>query len=169
MRYAYADSPYLGQCKLYNHHHEEPWGCWDDPATHYNLVGHLMVTYPDGWAMSLSSPSLRTVLPMCPDDVRVGAWTKTFASFKPGVNPAYCWEPVIFRGGRRRTDKKELTVRDYLAAPITLQKGLTGAKPIIFCRWVLDLLGYQDGDEMVDLFPGSGVMGRVLAQGRLAI
>ena len=32
------------------------------------------------------------------------------------------------------------------------------------CRWVLDLLGYCDGDTIDDLFPGSGVMGRVASQ-----
>lgn len=35
--------------------------------------------------------------------------------------------------------------------------------------WVLDLLGYLDGDSLSDLFPGTGVMGRVLAQGRLSV
>ena len=34
-------------------------------------------------------------------------------------------------------------------------------------RWVADLLGYIEGDEMVDLFPGSGVMGGVIDQGVL--
>lgn len=79
------------------------------------------------------------------------------------------WEPVIFRGGRRRTDRTELTVQDHLSENITLLKGLTGVKPESFCRWILDLLGYQSTDELVDLFPGSGVMGRVLAQQRLAM
>lgn len=46
--------------------------------------------------------------------------------------------------------------------------GFFGAKPEKFCSWICDLLGYRHGvDELVDLFPGSGVMGRVLNQGRL--
>lgn len=94
---------------------------------------------------------------------------KPFASFKPGVNPAYCWEPVIFRGGRRRTDQTEVTVRDYLACPITLKRGLTGAKPEAFCLWIMDLLGYRGGDALIDLFPGTGVMSRVLDAGRFAL
>ena len=48
-----------------------------------------------------------------------------------------------------------------------MQKGLTGAKPERFCRWVANLLGYIDGDELVDVFPGTGIMGRTLAQGVL--
>jgi hypothetical protein len=50
---------------------------------------------------------------------------------------------------------------DVLAEPITLKRGLTGAKPEAFCEWVLDLLNVQGGDEVKDLFPGTGVMGSV--------
>ena len=53
--------------------------------------------------MSLHTPALKYILPMCPDDVRVIAWTKTFTSFKPSVGVAYTWEAVIVRSGRRRT------------------------------------------------------------------
>jgi hypothetical protein len=178
MRVAYADPPYLGCCGLYDHFHGDG-GCWDDPDTHQLLVARLADEYPDGWAMSLSSPSLRTILPMCPDDVRVAAWVKSFCAFKRGVRPCYAWEPVIFRGGRNPSaghphpppvkGGAQTTPKDFLSAPITLKKGLTGAKPEAFCAWVLDLLNYQPGDELVDLFPGTGVMGRVLAQGRLAV
>lgn len=35
-----------------------------------------------------------------------------------------------------------------------------GTKPAAFCRWVFDLLGAQAGDELVDLFPGSGGVAR---------
>jgi len=27
------------------------------------------------------------------------------------------------------------------------------------CAWIIDLLNVQDGDELVDLFPGTGAMG----------
>lgn len=158
MKFAYADPPYLGCCGLYKHHHPDG-RCWDDLATHRRLVSRLCDDYPDGWALSLHTPSLRDLLPLCPDDVRVGAWVKTFASFKPNVNPGYCWEPVIFYGGRdlgRDVD----TVRDFVSEPITLQRGLTGAKPERVCWWVFDMLGAEAGDEMHDLFPGSGAVTR---------
>lgn len=154
MRFAYADPPYLGCGKLYAAHHADAL-IWDNPETHRALVGRLCVEYPNGWAMSLSSPSLKTILPMCPDDCRVSAWVKPFAIFKPNVNPAYAWEPVIWRGGRKG-DRSRATVRDWVSANITLKKGLTGAKPPEFSLWLLDILGFVTGDEIDDLFPGTG-------------
>jgi hypothetical protein len=118
--------------------------------------------------MSLSSVSLRSILPLCPDDVRVGAWVKPFHAYKKGVRPAYSWEPVIFRGGRNPPAAPHAppakggtatTPKDFHSSNITLKKGLTGAKPSSFCDWVMDLLNVQPGDQIVDLFPGTGVMG----------
>ena len=57
-------------------------------------------------------------------------------------------------------------MRDHLACNITLKKGLVGAKPEAFCAWVLDLLGWEPDDELHDLFPGTGVMGRVIEMRR---
>lgn len=169
MRFGYADPPYLNCCAKYGHFHLSPFGCWDDPETHRFLISYLNHHYPDGWVLCLSAPSLRTLLPMTPDDVRVMPWAKSFASFKPGVGLAYTWEPVFIRGGRQIT-RDEPTVKDHLVEPITLQRGLTGAKPRRFCEWVLAALGYRDGeDELVDLFPGTGGMDVVLRQGRLAV
>lgn len=154
MRFAYADPPYLGCGRLYTAHHANAVA-WNDPETHRALVVRLCDEYPDGWAMSLISPSLKTILPMCPDDCRVSAWVKPFAIFKPNVNPAYAWEPVIWRGGRKG-DRSRATVRDWVSANITLKKGLTGAKPPEFSLWLLDILGFMAGDEIDDLFPGTG-------------
>jgi hypothetical protein len=44
-----------------------------------------------------------------------------------------------------------------------MKKGLPGAKPWRFCEWVLDGLNFQLGDTLDDLFPGTGVMGEVVA------
>lgn len=162
MRFAYADPPYLGCGRLYAAHHESALD-FDDPECHRQLISRLVDEYPDGWAMSLSTPSLRTILPMCPADCRVSAWVKPFAVFKPNVNPAYAWEPVIFRGGRKR-GRKEQTVRDWLACSIALRKGLTGAKPREFCRWIFDLLGATQGDEFDDLYPGTGAVSAAWAE-----
>lgn len=154
MRFAYADPPYLGQGKKLYGHPE-----WDDLHTHKQLIDWLCATYPNGWAMSASSPSLRSILPLCPEDARVAAWTKPFAIFKPNVNPAYAWEPVIFRGGRRG-DRTRPTVRDWFAHVITLKKGLTGAKPEPVCEWITTLLGALPEDQFDDIFPGTGAFGR---------
>lgn len=161
MRFAYADPPYLGCGSLYAKHHAEALA-WDNPETHRLLIEQLVADYPDGWAMSLSTPSLRTILPMCPEDCRVMAWVKPFAVFKPNVGVAYAWEPVVVRGGRRRTREQD-TVRDWLAENITLRRGLTGAKPAAFVHWMLDVLNAEPGDTVDDIFPGTGGCGQVIA------
>jgi hypothetical protein len=162
MRFAFADPPYYGCGKLYAAHHPDAMD-WDRLDTHRALLDRLAAEYPDGWAMSASSPSLRAILPLCPPDARVASWVKPFAIFKPNVNPAYAWEPVIFRGGRKR-DREAPTVRDWVAANITLKRGLTGAKPRDFCMWVFDLLGARAGDTMDDLFPGTGAVSAAWAE-----
>lgn len=153
MRFAYADPPYLGCGARYAKHHPQARD-YDDPEAHRALVARLVDEFPDGWVMSASTPSLKTILPMCPDDARVGAWVKPFAVFKPNVGTAYAWEPVIFRGGRKRT-RQQPTARDWVSANITLKKGLCGAKPPAFCAFVLDLLNVEATDSIVDMFPGT--------------
>jgi hypothetical protein len=156
MRFAYADPPYLGCGKLYAKHHADAQD-WDRPFTHQRLIEQLCFEFADGWAMSLSTPSLRTILPMCPDDCRVSAWVKPFAIFKPNVGVAYAWEPVIWRGGRLRTREQD-TIRDWVSASITLERGLTGVKPRLFCRWIFQLLNAERDDTLEDLFPGTGAV-----------
>jgi hypothetical protein len=145
VRVAYADPPYLGQAKKH-------YGPSAREVNHELLISHLQAF--DGWALSASSVSLRTLLPMCPEGVRVAAWVKPFASFKPNVNPAYAWEPVIFSPARGYP-RDELTVRDWLSASITLETGLAGVKPPPFWDWLFRLLGAAAGDCFFDLFPGS--------------
>lgn len=155
-RFAYADPPYIGQAK--RHYSHDP-RCAE--VDHAELIDRLCREFPDGWALSLSAPSLQQILALCPEDVRVMPWVKPFASFKPGVNPAYAWEPVIVRGGRKRT-RKQPTVRDWVSANITMKRGLSGAKPQGFCFWLFEVLNLEPGDEFVDLYPGSGAVTRAL-------
>lgn len=150
MRFAYADPPYVGQGHRYPEQQE---------VDHALLIAHLELEYPDGWALSCSSPSLKVILPICPPDVRVMAWVKPFAVFKPNVGVAYAWEPVIVHGGRRRT-RQQPTVRDWTSCNITLKKGLVGAKPEAFCYWLLDVLNFQEGDTLDDVYPGTGIVGQ---------
>ncbi len=102
-------------------------------------------------------------MPHCPPDTRIAAWCKPFAIFRPGVNPGYCWEAVLFRGGRRRP-RSDPTVRDYVVTPMLVKQGLAGAKPPPFCLWLFELMGLEPRDELVDLFPGSGAVGRTWRQ-----
>ncbi len=165
---AFADPPYLGCCGLYDHYHGDDGQCWDEVSTHEALLRRLATDF-DGWAYCMSSVSLGDILGLEAPGARVAAWVKPFAAYKANVRIAYTWEPVLFVPGRDRSKDGAPVGRDHLAEPITLKKGLTGAKPLAFCRWVLDLLGYVDGDELVDLYPGTGIMGKALAQGRLAV
>ena len=148
MRLAYADPPYLGQAKKH----------YKMPEVNQVALIEQLTTY-DGWALSLSSPSLRVLLPLCPSNVRVGAWVKPWASFKKGVNPAYAWEPVVFVPARKPSFRD--TLRDWLSASATIQKGLSGAKPESFCAWIFQLLGARSEDSLDDIFPGTGIVMRV--------
>jgi hypothetical protein len=150
MRVAYADPPYIGCAGFYAEKEE---------VDHAQLVARLVEEFPDGWALSSHSPGLREILPLCPDDVRVMAWVKPFAVFKPNVGVAYAWEPVIVRGGRKRT-REQATTRDWVAENITLRRGMVGVKPEGFCRWLFAVLNLQEGDEFVDIYPGSGAVTR---------
>lgn len=149
---AYADPPYIGQAK--KHYSHDPHCAEVD---HEQLIRELMKY--DGWALSCLPITLREILnySSCPKDVRIGAWVKPFASFKSGVNPAYAWEAVIFWGGRKRT--KELpTLRDWIDANITFERGLVGAKPEKFCWWIFEMLGMQSADTLIDVFPGTNAV-----------
>lgn len=162
MRIAYADPPYVG-CSYYYPEREE--------VDHAKLIEDLMWNY-DSWALSCHTPSLGNLLNhfLLSDGtniggrVRVAAWVKPFASFKPNVNPAYAWEPVIFRIKQQRLTRKDKTVRDWVKANITMKKGVVGAKPPEFCFWLFDLLQLQPDDEFIDLFPGTGIVGECYMQ-----
>jgi hypothetical protein len=63
----------------------------------------------------------------------------------------------------------EPTIKDHVLEPeepvgdahpenITLRKGLSGAKPPGFCRWVFRFLGLQPWDNLADLYPGTGAV-----------
>lgn len=158
MRVVYADPPYVGQAKR---HYKS------DEVDHRLLIDRLCSEF-DCWALSASSPSLKYILSLCPEDVRIAAWVKPFCAFKVGVNPAYTWEPVIFRGARKR-GRDSLTVKDHVIENMTLKKGLVGAKPEVFCYWLFDLLGLEPSDELTDWFPGTGIVGRCweIYKGRL--
>jgi hypothetical protein len=150
-RVAYADPPYIGQA--HRHYSHDP-RCAE--VDHEALIRQLNENY-DGWALSCSSTSLQTILGLCPPGVRIGSWVKPFAPYKK-VNPAYVWEPVVFNPCRIRDGR--FTARDWVAANITLKRGLCGVKPDRFCYWLFEILGMEPEDEFVDLFPGSGAVTR---------
>jgi hypothetical protein len=168
VRVAYADPPYIGQSKAHYANHPDYAGEVDHPA----LIQGLINDFPDGWALSCHTPSLRVLLPLCPEATRVMAWVKPFSFWKPGIRVGYCWEPVLVFGGRKRS-KEQGTVRDWVSVnayqdrsgrslALRAQKaqgvGVPGRKPAAFCYWLFEVLGLQASDELVDLFPGSGAV-----------
>ena len=157
MRFAYADPPYPGTARKYYGREETYAGEVDHAA----LVSSLQASYADGWALSTSAKALRDVLPLCPEGARVAAWSKPHAPSPNTYGPHNCWEPVIVVGGRRRRPG----VSDVLIAlPARGGGTLPGRKPVKFCAWLFALLGMQPGDELVDLFPGSGIVGAAWAE-----
>ncbi len=151
--FAYADPPYPGCAQRY--YGDQP--TYAGEVDHRALVASLEASSYAGWALSTSARALRDVLPLCPEGARVCAWTKPHGvpAATRGIHNA--WEPVIVVGGRQRRPG----VRDHLRAlPARGGGTLPGRKPLAFCAWLFDLLGMQPGDQLVDLFPGTGVVAR---------
>lgn len=147
LRIAYADPPYPGCAHLYPEKTE---------VDHGDLIYSLREY--DGWCLHTSSVALRDVLGLCPADVRVMAWVKPFAAFKRNVPVAYAWEPVIVKACRKPVVSGREVMRDWVSEPITLKRGLTGAKPDRVCRWLFEVMGMEPQDELVDLYPGTGAV-----------
>lgn len=169
MRFAYADPPYPGQAKrLYGDHPD-----YAGEVDHRALVDRLVAEYPDGWALSTGAKWLQEILALCPEGVRTLAWVKPMSP-PFSVRVQFSWEPVILCGGRPWTKDMPRTVRDSLvASPHTFSLGaadwerhVTGQKPPRFARWIFECLGARHDDELVDLFPGSGAIGREWAAWR---
>ena len=160
MRFCYADPPYPGMAYLYKGHPD-----YDGEVDHAALIARIVAEFPDGWALSTASTTLQQVLPLCPRDVRILAWVKPYTPFKRGVKLAYAWEPIIICGGRK--SDSDYTLFDWFSASVNIfGKGskIAGQKPLAMCWWLFDCLGSIRGDELVDMFPGSGGVGRAWEQ-----
>jgi len=154
MRIAYADPPYPGCAHLYRDHPDYA-GEVDSVA----LLRRLAAEY-DGFVLHTSSPALADLASVAKEvGARPMAWVKTFAAFKRNVPVAYAWEPVFVRPCRKPTVSKRVVMRDWIACPITMRKGLTGAKPPPVIRWAFEVVGAQPDDDLIDLFPGTGIVG----------
>ena len=181
MRLAIADPPYLGRAALWyggkgrnkqgsvgraaGRGHLAPEfhpdaAVWDDPEQHRQLLADLELGY-DGWAMAASAKTLPLIASAIPRRARIAVWRVTNA-IPDGSRVASAWEPVVVRVPEgRRAHGTGHAVPDVLLAPHP-QAGFVGTKPDAWTRWVLDMLGYQTGDEVYDLFPGSGAVTRAM-------
>lgn len=154
-----------GDARTASDHHDDA-GKWDDPATHRALMEQLESEY-DGWAIATAHDGIPVygALPRC---ARIAIWHRPNAG-AGASRIKNTWEPVIFRPPTDRLSSRLLggQVPDLLRCPAP-RIGFAGAKPVEWTRWVLDLLGYQDGiDTVFDVFPGSGMVANALSQGVL--
>lgn len=148
LRFAYADPPYPGRARRYYK---------DEEVDHAHLIARLELIAPDGWALSTAADALRDVLPLCPKDARVCAWVKPIAPSTRTRGLHNTWEPLIVVRGRQVPPGK----RDWLRAqPARYGGTLPGRKPIAFVAWLWECLGAQPGDELMDLYPGTGIVTR---------
>ena len=154
VRIAYADPPYPGMAKLYEDHQD-----YAGEVDHANLLLELDTQF-DGFILHTASTTLREVLPNVPRSARIMSWVKGFAAFKRNVSVAYAWEPVIVKAARKPVVSKRTIMRDWIERPITLRRGLTGAKPEKVCHWAFEMVGARPDDELVDMFPGTGAVTR---------
>lgn len=161
MRFAIADPPYIGLARRY-------YGCPE--VDHRALVRKLK--HFDGWALCASSDSvleiariLRVVLSARQlKRVRMLVWVK-------GPHPGVAWssrdayEIVFVFGGRPRKLASNENLDNVLllstnARQRTHPGALVGMKSAGFCEWLFRQLGACRGDELVDMFPGSGAVTR---------
>jgi hypothetical protein len=157
MKLGYADPPYPNCAELYRHHSD-----YASEVDHIALVDRLESEF-DGWVLHTNSTP-ETIAILAPLVVRAGArwcsWVKGFAAFKRNVSVAYAWEPVIIKAARKPVVSKRVVMRDWIACPITMRRGLAGAKPEPVCYWAFELLGAHQDDDLADLFPGTGAVTR---------
>lgn len=149
----YADPPYPGQSA--KHYADHPHFAGE--VDHAALIAELADF--DGWVLHTSSVALPMIAPLLPAGVRIMAWVKPFAAFKRNVSVAYAWEPVIVKAARKPVVSGRVVSRDYVSEPMTLKRGLVGAKPDAVCRWAFEVVGADPSDELVDMFPGTGAVG----------
>lgn len=152
LSFAYADPPYPGLAGRY-------YKC--NEVDHKALIRRLMKSGYDGWALSTSARSLRDVLPLCPPEVRVCAWVKPGGAPPATFGLHNVWEPIIVLQGRQIQPGR----RDALYVhPARFGGSLVGRKPLKFCAWLFDAMGMLPGDELTDLFPGTGVVSRAWSE-----
>ena len=163
MRVAYLDPPYPGMSSFYKDHKDYAG------EVDHSALGARAASEFDGWILHTASTTLPLVLP-CFRDYRIGSWIKPFCAFKRNVPVAYAWEPVLFKPCRKQVVGRTIRpLRDFISCPMTMKRGLVGAKPEAVCWWAFELVGLRPEDELVDVFPGSGAVTRAWDSWRVAV
>lgn len=154
-RFGYADPPYPRKARRY-------YRCRE--VDHHELVLQLIREFPDGWALSTSSDALWDVFRLCPRGTRVCPWVR---GSRPGTvyGTRNAWEPLLVFGGRPVKRSCHAGVDDVLLLNARARQrnypgALVGMKPPKFSEWMFNQLGARAGDELVDIFNGSGAVKR---------
>lgn len=161
MRFAYADPPYPGLSRKYYAGEDTYAGEVDHAALIADLEARRASGEIDGWGLSTAARSLRELLPLCPPLARLCVWVKPIGGSTRTRGLHNRWEALIVVGGRQR---QGANVLDWLRAQPARGGGeLPGRKPLAFIAWLFDCLGMLPGDQLEDLFPGTGIVGRAWA------
>ncbi len=163
MHMAYADPHYLLTAR--KRYPDHPLGEVDQAALIKSLCHY------DGWALSCSKASLPILRPLCDrieaeiaqklgkrsQGVTECYWFKNVAP-SPRTRGIHCLtEAVLVKPGRMLRPG----VPDFIQCQPARGGGdLCGRKPLKFCHWLFDLLRLLPGDELVDVFPGTGIVGK---------
>lgn len=160
LRVAYADPPYPGKAHLYRDHRD-----YAGEVDHRALLQRLALY--DGWALSTSSAALPRVCHLALElglHPSVASWHRG-PRVVPAAHPLHAWEPVLYVPARAwALDSGRIDTLEHVARPrYSDPDHVVGSKPSAFSHWVFALLGALPGDELHDLFPGSGGVARAWA------
>lgn len=170
LRLAYADPPYVGRARRYYGREASFAGEVD----HSELLSRL-ATY-DGWALSCAADSIPRLLATVAevlrdasrvDRVRLAIWHRRRPPH-PHARRLSAYEGLIYSPARFVVPGSTRPITDVLLGVEsrprpTLPGSIIGMKPPAFCVWVFQLLGALPGDDLADLFPGSGMVSRAWA------
>lgn len=160
-RLAYADPPYPGLAHYYRGRPD-----YGGEVDHRELVSRLQQF--DGWALSTSARALPRVLRLFEVDPLVAIWDRGPRKVD-SYSAAISWEPLIYKPARRVFRRAAEALPDLLrheARPARSrgEARCIGAKPPAFSVWMFQLIGAEPGDELEDLYPGSGAVGMAWAE-----
>jgi hypothetical protein len=178
---AIADPPYLGTADLFygdqgvgydkglktTSNTNQNAHLWDDPQTHLELLDYLKDNF-DSYAIALNTHSVglysKRIKFGSQSGFRLCSWIRP-NSAPTGSRIRPSWEPVIVYNAKdRRSYRSGLArTKDYLIANPP-RKQFIGTKPFEWTEWVTELLGYQEGDTISDLFVGSGAVTSALIE-----
>lgn len=157
LRLGYADPPYPGLAHYYSDHPD-----YRGEVDHRALLSHLEQF--DGWALHTSADALHEVQDLAHDlglEPRVGVWVCGSRPRTTDLRPRRAWEAVLYCPARRVPGVWPDDVFVHTSRPrMTDAQRVIGAKPAAVISWVFGLIGARAGDELDDLFPGSGGVSR---------